>query len=151
MELKIIKETINGLRENAKDTNVNHKKDVKDYINGYTDALNVVEHYVEQLFEKENNILKSNEDVVKYISGQQVYIVPEITDYSLVQRTKGHTVHNVKEVSVEEVREDCFCLSLIINDKLLRLYLDKTPKELYKWVKENFIPVKEMLYAYRKS
>lgn len=151
MELKIIKETINGLRENAKDTNVNHKKDVKDYINGYTDALNVVEHYVEQLFEKENNLFKSIEDVEKYISGQQVYIVPEITDYSLVRKTKGNTVHNVKEVSIEYVREDCFCLALTINDKLLRLYLDKTQNELYKWVKTNFIPVKEMLYAYRKS
>lgn len=151
MELKIIKETINGLRENAKDTNVNHKKDVKDYINGYTDALNVVEHYIEQLFEKENIPFNSIEDVEKYISGQQVYIIPEITDYSLVRKTKGHTVHHINEVSIENVRENCFCLSLTINNKLLNLYLDKTQKELFKWIKTNFIPVKEMLYAYRNS
>ena len=95
--------------------------------------------------------LLSFTDAENYIRNKQVFIIPEIADKDLKTQTKENTVHDIGEVEVTEIRKDCICLTLQINKKEISIYLEKTKLSFLAWVKTNFIPVKEMLYAYRNS
>ena len=95
--------------------------------------------------------LLSFTDAENYLRNKQVFIVPEIADKDLKTQTKENTVYDIGEVEVTEIREDCVCLTLKINKKEISIYLEKTKLSFLAWIKTNFIPVKEMLYAYRNS
>lgn len=59
MKIEHLKYIITSLRKNA--SVKTERVDVKNYMNGYNDALNVVEHYIEQeynkLWELENRLV----------------------------------------------------------------------------------------------
>lgn len=83
-----------------------------------------------------------------HLQNKQVYFRKEITDVNLKTIMQGERVHDVSTVNVERLNESCIAFTVHSGDKQFTLYENKSDKELFEWVKWNFIPVFELINTY---
>jgi len=88
-------------------------------------------------------------DVEIYLQNKQVYFKKEIADVNLQTIAAAQTVHYVGAVVLERISEERIAFTIIVNGIKTTMYEYKSDNELFKWVKENFIPVAELAQAYR--
>lgn len=89
--------------------------------------------------------LLSYQDVENYLQNKQVYFKKEIANSDLKTLVEKDRVHNVGKVELKRLNATVVALSIQINDIETTLYEYKTDLELFAWVKQNFIPVCELV------
>jgi hypothetical protein len=106
---------------------------------------------------QEMNIINKNEpfrnykEVEEYLQHKQVYFKKGIINTDLKEIAQGGVVHNVGKVLIERIREDAIAFSLEICSKEIVIYEFKKQKEFFKDIKNQFIPVNELIKSYNEN
>jgi len=104
--------------------------------------------------EQTNNIANKNEpfrnykEVEKYLQNKQVYVRKDIVNSDFKRILKGRMVYNIEYVEIKSLNKrpiQTFAFTLIIEGLEFTLYEYKTQQELFKWIKQNFIPIRELI------
>jgi hypothetical protein len=105
--------------------------------------------------EQKNNIANKNEpfrnynEVEKYLQNKQVYLRKDIVNSDFKRMLKGRMVYNIEYVEIKSLNKrpiETFAFTLIIEGLEFTIYEYKTQQELFKWIKQNFIPISELIY-----
>lgn len=93
--------------------------------------------------------LLSYQDVENYLQNKQVYFKKEIANRDLQTIAESGKVHNVGKVELKRLNDTVVALYIQINDIGATLYAHETDLELFAWIKQNFIPVCELVNNYQ--
>lgn len=89
-------------------------------------------------------------DVETYLQNQQVYIRKEIANSDFKTIAKCSKVHNIGMVEVKRISENTIAFTIVIDGVETTMYEYKTDDEFFKWIKEVFIPVSQLITCFIK-
>jgi hypothetical protein len=90
------------------------------------------------------NIL-SYQDVESYLQNKQVYFKKEIANSDFKTIAESGKVHYVERVNLIRINKEQVAFSINVNGRETTMYEYKSDLEFFSWVKNNFIPVSELV------
>lgn len=90
------------------------------------------------------NIVSFN-DVEKFLQNKQVYFKMGIVDVNLRTIVSAKRVHDIGDVSSERISDQTIAFYITIDGKESAIYKECTDFEFFAWVKQNFIPVQDLV------
>ena len=88
-------------------------------------------------------------DAETYLRNKQVYFKKEIVNSDFETLAEIGKVHNVGDVELKRLSDTVVAFYIQINDIETTMYEHKTDLELFAWIKQNFIPVCELVNSYQ--
>lgn len=89
--------------------------------------------------------LLSYKDVENYLQNKQVYFKKEIANRNFKTIAESGKVHNIGKVDLIRLNEQQIAFTLNVNGTETTIYEYKSDLELFAWVRNNFIPVCELI------
>ena len=90
------------------------------------------------------NIVSFN-DVEKFLQNKQVYFKMGIVDVNLRTIVSAERVHDVGDVSAERISNQTIAFYITVDGKENAIYKECTDFEFFAWIKQNFIPVQDLV------
>ena len=87
----------------------------------------------------------SYSDVENYLSFKQIYFKKEIANVNLKVIAEMDKVHYVGKVEIQRLNKTTISFSLTINEIDTVIYEYKSDLEFFEFIKNNFIPVPELV------
>ena len=88
-------------------------------------------------------------DAETYLRNKQVYFKKEIANSDFEILAEIGKVHNVGDVEFKRLNETVVAFYIQINNIGTTMYEHKRDLELFAWIKQNFIPVCELVNNYQ--
>ena len=90
------------------------------------------------------NIL-SFEDVEKYLGNKQVYFKMGVVDINLKTIVPAERVHDIGNISAERISDQTIAFYITVDGRENAIYKECSDYEFFAWIKQNYIPVQDLV------